>query len=234
MSSAGRSSGLTRRCQVQLFFSCPMSQSVSRARRHLRVVAHRNQLGDRSLVLGASQVESPSAPHPYDAVPPRAFVGGLCRDSIERLVEQSYLALGPALHFESCLLALTGLDRACRCRRSVVVQSPACPAGARHARSTAIVGATPSLGLIGRRSYLSWNSGGGQPQTRTRSRTQPRDLRTHRASVSAEPSVCALLGAMGSVPQGGHPRGRVSANRSDRLRRVRNSMNEGAAQFRMA
>ena len=43
MSTAGRSWGLARRYQVQLFFSCLIVQSVSRTRRQLGVPAHRPQ-----------------------------------------------------------------------------------------------------------------------------------------------------------------------------------------------
>ena len=60
------------------------------------------------MVLGASQIESPSASYPHGAAIPRVFVGGLGRDRIERLVEQSHLALGPALHFESRFPGIVG------------------------------------------------------------------------------------------------------------------------------
>ena len=139
MSSEGRPLGFARRCQVQLFFSCLMVQSVSRTRRQLGVPAHRHH---RVLAPRCSGRRR-SSPHPPLTATVPYHPGLLSAVSAGTASSASWSSRTSCsgLHCTSSRASVPSLVSIALVDAMwfAVVHSPACPALARHESTTALV-----------------------------------------------------------------------------------------------
>ena len=139
MSSEGRPLGFARRCQVQLFFSCLMVQSVSRTRRQLGVPAHRHH---RVLAPRCSGRRR-SSPHPPLTATVPYHPGLLSAVSAGTASSASWSSRTSCsgLHCTSSRASVPSLVSIglVDAMWFAVVHSPACPAFARHESTTALV-----------------------------------------------------------------------------------------------